>query len=335
MRDLLFGAANPSGKLAESWPLRLEDSPAYGNFGGGSDRVLYKEGIFVGYRWYASSGRPVRFPFGFGLSYTRFLYRGLELERRRIGASELEAGERLRFSLDLTNAGPRAGKEVVQAYLSFPESRIERPVLVLAAWVKAELGSGESRRLRLELDDKALRYWDVEAGRFRFEEGPVLLRLGPSSAELPLEARFEILGGSTPRDPGPRLDLGAHPAAMGEAEFARRFAAPLPPPRGGRPFDLSSTMGDMAEGSRLIRLVRRLMVAVQTGGAGTKKGEPNYRMLEEMINDMPLGRFEAMSGDLLGPRVLRLLVELGNGRPLRALSLLLGRRASRGRRGRA
>lgn len=319
IRDLLFGEANPSGKLAESWPLRVEDTPAFGNFSGPEERVLYKEGIFVGYRWYASSGRPVRFPFGYGLSYTDFVYRDPRLDRHSLGA-----GQSVTLSFEVANVGRRAGKEIAQVYLSFPESAIERPTISLAAFRKVEIGPGESARLEFSIGPRELRYWDVEAERFLVESGPVVVRIGPSSADLPLEVLLHVEGGSSPSARSPRLALDGHPSSMGESDFVLRYRKPLPFLPSLRPFSLASTLSDMAGDSAIIRLVRNIIVSAQTKGSGTKKGEVNYRMLEEMVNHMPVGRFEAMSGDKIGTRFLKTLVEIGNHRFFRATLRLIG-----------
>ncbi|HUX38021.1 MAG TPA: glycoside hydrolase family 3 C-terminal domain-containing protein [Rectinemataceae bacterium] len=319
IRDILFGEANPSGKLAESWPLRLEDCPAFGNYALSEDRVLYKEGIFVGYRWYASSGRPVRFPFGFGLSYSAFFYSDLILEKRT-----LVAGDTLKFSFTLANVGKRGGKEVAQVYLSFPESAIERPAISLVAFRKLDLAAGAAALVEVELDGSALRYWDMAAGRFLVETGPVVLRVGSSSAQLPLEAVFHVEGGSSPIQAGPRLDLGSHPSSMEESAFALRCGETLRTAAARRPFGLGSSLGDMADESAGVGLVKRILMFAQNRGSGTKKGEVNRRMLEQMVSDMPIGRLGAMSGDLLGPSLLAAIVELANHRRFRAILRLFG-----------
>jgi len=323
VRDILFGDANPAGKLAESWPLRLEDTPAYGNYSCSEDRVLYKEGIFIGYRWYASSGRPVRFPFGYGLSYTSFSYADIALDR-----SGIDARGTVELSFTLTNVGERRGREIAQVYLSFPDSEIERPAISLSAFRKIGLEAGESRRVAIRLGPRELRYWDADQGSFLVESGPVLVHVGPSSAELPLEAIFHVEGGASPVQHGPRLDLGSHPSAMSDLEFAQRYGSALPLPRDRSPFGPRSTLADMAEESALVRLLYRIMVAVQTKASGTKRGEANHLMIERMVGEMPLGRFESMSGGAVGPRFLGFLADLANHRRLRALLGLIGGAAS-------
>ncbi|MFI2780167.1 glycoside hydrolase family 3 C-terminal domain-containing protein [Streptomyces sp. ALB3] len=167
---VLFGAVNPSGKLAETVPLRLEDSPSHPSFPGEEGRSRYGEGIFVGYRGYDARRSEVAFPFGHGLSYTAFAYGGLRVE---------EDGEVLRVGLSVTNTGSRAGREIVQIYAGGPAgSRVLRPVRELRGFVTLFLDPGESRDVVVELTRHDLAYfsereggWKVEGGRYRIEAG--------------------------------------------------------------------------------------------------------------------------------------------------------------------
>jgi len=144
--DLLLGRANPCGKLAETWPLSLEDTPAYGQFGKRFN-TQYRESVFVGYRFYQSFAKPVCFPFGFGLSYTSF-----EIDNLEISQASLAPGEALDVSVRLSNTGSRAGKEVLQLYVSPPASAIFRPQRELKAFAKVELEAGESRTVHFKLE---------------------------------------------------------------------------------------------------------------------------------------------------------------------------------------
>lgn len=156
--DVLFGAVNPSGHLAETVPLRLEDNPSWLNFPGEQGHVRYSEGVFVGYRYYTTAEVPVRYPFGHGLSYTRF-----ETEEIR---AEATASDRATVSATVTNIGERIGKHVVQVYVSTSAGPVRRPVRELRAFTKIELSPGESREITLELDRRAFAYWDVELHRW-------------------------------------------------------------------------------------------------------------------------------------------------------------------------
>ncbi len=322
--DLVFGAANPSGKLAESWPLSLEDNPSRGNFPGGRT-VLYKEGIFVGYRWYASAGKPVRFPFGHGLSYTGFRYDALELSSDAISAGNPPGAQAsaLTARVSLTNTGTRTGKEAVQLYVSFEDSRVERPALALAGFLKVELEPGRSATVEIPVSPTALRHWNDAAGRFSLESCHAVLRAGGSSDGLPLSARFRIDG--EPADgSAPRHDLSRPPAAMKDAQFERLLGRPIPPPAPRRPYGPDSILAELAEDSLFARIVRNAVVARLTKGFGADRDSPNRRMMVEMANEMPIAKFTLMSGGAFGTGLVHALAAFANKRPLRAIACLAG-----------
>ncbi|MBR7833773.1 glycoside hydrolase family 3 C-terminal domain-containing protein [Actinospica durhamensis] len=179
--DLLFGKANPSGRLAETVPLRLEDTPAYLNFPGTTDSVLYGERIYVGYRHYDAKTLPVSYPFGHGLSYTTFAYSDLRASVEGEGDDV-----RIRVSLTLANSGTRAGKEVVQLYVGDPIAGVDRPARELKAFAKVELAPGESRDLEFELGARDLSYFDASEHRWILEAGEFELSVGASSRDLRL-----------------------------------------------------------------------------------------------------------------------------------------------------
>lgn len=324
--DLVFGRASPSGKLAETWPLRLEDAPSHGNFPGGERNVLYKEGIFVGYRYYASAGKGVRYPFGHGLSYSEFAWKSLELS-----ASVVSAGGAPTARVTLANIGERSASEVVQAYVAFPESRIERAALALAGFVKVALEAGETRTIELPLDPAALRYWDAKLDRFAFETGEVTLRVGGSSAELPLTARFRIVGGTIPEVPALRRDLSKPFSTLSDADFEALLGRRLPPVPPVRPRTVDSPFGELAADSLVVRFVLKVAVGVMARRLGAGKDSANRRMLAAMIAEMPACKLPGLSEGALGEGVIQAFVALANKRPLRALGALLGsgRQASR------
>ena len=153
---LLYGNVNPSGRLAETFPLRLEDTPCYLTYGKGVDEAVYSEGVFVGYRYYTSKKQEVLFPFGYGLSYTTFTYSNLKLDQSAMTDQEV-----LTVSVDVENTGNRAGKEVVQIYVAPGESETARPVKELKAFDKIELAPGEKKTVVFELDARAFAYWNT------------------------------------------------------------------------------------------------------------------------------------------------------------------------------
>lgn len=191
--DVLLGRVNPSGKVAETFPLAVEDSPGYVTWTGERGSVLYGEGVFIGYRWYDALRRAVRYPFGHGLSYTTFDYGELEVE-----VVDAAAG-RVRVACTVTNTGPVAGREVVQLYVGDPDAAVRRPVRELRGFEKPALEPGESARVTFDLVGRDFAYWDVAADRgdgrlglWRREGGEFVLEVGASSRDIRLRATIEL-----------------------------------------------------------------------------------------------------------------------------------------------
>ena len=174
--DVLFGDVNPSGRLAETIPLRLEDTPAYGSFPGEHGHVRYGEGLLVGYRWYDEKQLAVRYPFGHGLSYTTFTY-------GEAVAAVREDGD-IVVVVPVTNTGRSAGREVVQAYTSLPGSDVQRPPHELKAFASVQLAPGETAPVTLRIRRSELAYWDIRVDRWIVEGGTYVIDVGASSRDL-------------------------------------------------------------------------------------------------------------------------------------------------------
>jgi beta-glucosidase len=185
--DLLFGRANPCGRLAETIPLRLQDTPAYLNFPGDGAVVSYGERLYVGYRYYDAKDIPVSYPFGHGLSYTAFAYSGLHTEVDGEGEEAV-----VRLALTVTNTGPVVGKEVVQVYVGDVASSVDRPVRELKAFAKVEIEPAQSARLTFELRARDLSFFSPVHGRWVLEGGDFELSVGRSSRDLPLIATVTV-----------------------------------------------------------------------------------------------------------------------------------------------
>ncbi|MDR0366541.1 MAG: glycoside hydrolase family 3 C-terminal domain-containing protein, partial [Bifidobacteriaceae bacterium] len=187
--DLLFGRVSPSGKLAETIPLRLVDTPAFGNFPGEKGSVYYGERTLVGYRWYDTKALDVAYPFGHGLSYTSFEYSDPVL-------SVISDGPRPTVSVEVTirNAGQMRGREVAQVYVHDVEASVERADQGLVAFASADLAPGESRRLSWLLDQRAFAFWDVELGRWFAEGGDFEVRIGASSRDIRARLALHLEG---------------------------------------------------------------------------------------------------------------------------------------------
>ena len=181
--DVLTGAVNPSGRLAETIPHRLEDNSSYLNFPGDSQVVHYGEGIFIGYRGYDKSNQEVAFPFGFGLSYTSFELSDLNVTTDGSAGDDSLAAT---VTVTVTNTGGIDGSEVVQVYVQDVESSVARPVRELKGFAKITLWPGESRQVSIELDQRAFSFWSVRHGRWAVEAGDFVIGVGPNSRDLPL-----------------------------------------------------------------------------------------------------------------------------------------------------
>lgn len=180
--DLLFGAVNPSGKLTETFPVRIENTPTYPFYPGYDDNVIYHEELLVGYRYYDTKQYPVQYPFGYGLSYTTFEYSDLTLSSK-----ELKNGEPLTVSLRVKNTGRRAGAEVVQFYVADPVSYMPRPAKELKEFVKVELLPGEEKEISVQLDDEAFAYYVPHLGRYAVESGEFIIMAAASSRDIRLQ----------------------------------------------------------------------------------------------------------------------------------------------------
>lgn len=180
--DLLYGEVNPSGKLAETFPLKLSDNPSYLNFPGEVDKVEYKEGIFVGYRYYDKKAMDVLFPFGYGLSYTNFEYSNLKISK-----NEIDDTEKVTVSVNIKNIGDVFGKEIVQLYIRDKESSVTRPEKELKGFEKIGLEPGEEKEVTFILNKRSFAYYNVDLGDWHVESGEFEILIGKSSREIVLK----------------------------------------------------------------------------------------------------------------------------------------------------
>lgn len=187
MVQVLFGAISPSGRLTETYPVRLQDTPSFLNFPGERGQVRYGEGVFIGYRWYDATGIAPRYPFGHGLSYTTFEYSSLQAR-----VTDPDAGA-VEVSLTVRNTGSRAGSETVQLYVGDPEAAVRRPVRELKAFEKLHLLPGESQRVDFLLGNRDFAYYDIGSAVWRREAGEFVLAAGSSSVDIRAVASISLL----------------------------------------------------------------------------------------------------------------------------------------------
>ncbi len=186
--DILLGKVNPSGHLPESFPACLKDNSSYPWFGGEMDTAEYREGVFVGYRWYDKKHMAVLFPFGYGLSYTEFSYDNLTLS-----ASEIKDTDTLTVNVDVTNIGPVPGKEVVQLYVTDRKSTVIRPVRELKGFEKVALAPGETKTVTFTLSRRAFAYWNTRIHDWHVETGMFGIQIGKNSRSIVLSADVNVV----------------------------------------------------------------------------------------------------------------------------------------------
>jgi beta-glucosidase len=185
--DILFGEVNPSGKLAETFPVKLSDNPSYLNFPGEGDKVEYKEGIFVGYRYYDTKQIETLFPFGFGLSYTTFEYKNLLIDKK-----EIKDIETVTVTVNVKNTGNVAGKEIIQLYVKDIESSVARPEKELKGFEKVFLQPGEDKTISFKLDKRSFAYYNTDLKDWHVESGEYEILVGKSSSEIELTEKIMV-----------------------------------------------------------------------------------------------------------------------------------------------
>ena len=296
MVDVLTGKVNPSGKLAETWANAYAETPAKDNFAGAGRTVQYREGLYVGYRYYQTAGVPVAFPFGYGLSYTSFAYSDLKVTADSV-------------TLTVTNTGARDGAEIVQVYIAKPGAEIFRPAQELKAFARVPLAAGESRTVTLPLDDKAFRYWNTSTDGWEIEGGRYEVRVGASSADIRLTADVDIRG-TNATDPYAGKALPHYKSGsvqnVPDAEWEALLGHPIPQDK--VKIDRNMTLGELNHSrSPLGWLIWAVLTALLN--ASFKKGKPDLNVLFQY--NMPLRALAKMtSGAISMGMVDGLVMEL-------------------------
>lgn len=191
---VLFGEVNPSGRLSETFPNRLEDTPCYLTYGKGRDHAEYREGVFVGYRYYTTRDMDVQYPFGYGLSYTTFGYSDLATDK-----SGLTDADTLSVSVDVKNTGDRSGKEVVQLYVAPVNSEVPRPLRELKGFEKVSLEPGEKKTVAFTLDDRAFAVWNADLHCWDVPDGAYKIQICRNAREVILETEVQVKNTKRPR----------------------------------------------------------------------------------------------------------------------------------------
>ncbi len=305
---LLYGKENPSGKLAESWPMRYEDCPTAEHYRG-QKNAQYREGIYVGYRYYDKAGVGVRWPFGYGLSYTRFSYSDIRMDGDKV-------------SVTVTNTGDAPGAETAELYIAPPAGGLHRPARELKGFAKVFMQPGESGTAVFHLNDRSFAVWD---GEWKVPGGEYTISVGPSSAEQPLSMTV-IREGETP--PAPEWQAGSwyetlksSPDKTGWEAMLGRSYTEKTPEKGE--YTMDSSVEEMRGRSLVMRIMYKAVAATVANGAGGKKdaSDPELRMLMASSVGGPLRNLQ-ISGGIKGG-LFKGLLDMANGRFFRGIGKML------------
>ena len=278
--DALTGKVNPCGKLAETWPLAYADVPSAADFATRRKTVEYREGLYIGYRYFTTAEKAVRFPFGYGMSYTTFEYSDLVADEQGV-------------SLTVTNTGSVAGTEIVQLYIAKKNSELFRPAKELKGFARVTLAPGEKQRITIMLDDKAFRFWNVKANRWEIEGGEYELLVGASVEDIRLCEKISVHGTATVH-PYEDRDLDCYYKGdvlhVSDADFEKLLGHPIP--KGKTKIDRNLTLGELNHARSplgwLVWLVLTILLDVSY-----KRGKPDLNILFQY--NMPLRALAKMT----------------------------------------
>ena len=278
--DALTGKVNPCGKLAETWPLAYADVPSAADFATRRKTVEYREGLYIGYRYFTTAEKAVRFPFGYGMSYTTFAYSDMAADEQGV-------------SLTVTNTGSVAGTEIVQLYVAKKNSELFRPAKELKGFARVTLAPGEKQRITITLDDKAFRFWNVKANRWEIEGGEYELLVGASVEDIRLCEKISVHGTATVH-PYEDVDLDCYykgdVLSVSDADFEKLLGHPIP--NGKTKIDRNLTLGELNHARSplgwLVWLVLTILLDVSY-----KRGKPDLNILFQY--NMPLRALAKMT----------------------------------------
>jgi beta-glucosidase len=330
--DILTGEINPSGKLAETFPIRLEDNPSCHYFPGGPKTAEYRESIYVGYRYYDTVGSEVLFPFGYGLSYTTYEYSNLVIHRDTISD-----GDTLKVTLDVKNTGNVAGKEIVQLYVRDVESSVFRPEKELKGFVKVSLQTGETAQVEFDLDNRAFAFYSTDLGDWHVESGAFEILVGSSSRDIRLTGGVQVVSSQPPLPEIDRDRLAAYfdfpqGTPVDQASFESLLGRPIPvnAHTKGEPYTLNTPIEDMTDsmiGRWLNAYMQRQMKNMIEGHENT----PTGLLMEAMARESPLRIMLMDSGGSITREMLEALLLLINGKFFKGTFALLKAMLKKGR----
>ena len=309
--DILTGAVNPSGRLAETYPIAYEHTPSFRYYPSSERTSEYRESIFVGYRYYDTSKVRVQYPFGFGLSYTEFTYSGLKVD---------DAGAELTVS----NTGDRDGAEVVQMYVGLPNAIVFRPEKELKGFAKVFLKAGESRKVKIPFDDKTFRYWNVKTESWEVETGTYNVMIGSSVADIRLVGTIERTGNNIGMPYNPALLPYYYTGLVqkiSDEEYETLLGHKIPSGEWSGQLGVNDAICQMYYAkSRLARFVYKVLTDKKK--KSEQMGKPDLNVL--FIYNMPLRAIAKMTNGMVGMDMVHGMVEIVNGEFFRGLGRVIG-----------
>ncbi|MCK5758113.1 MAG: glycoside hydrolase family 3 C-terminal domain-containing protein [Clostridiales bacterium] len=323
--DILYGDINPSGKLAETFPVKLEDTPSYKYFPGHKKTVEYRESIYVGYRYYDKAHKDVLFPFGFGLSYTEFEYSNIKVEHKD--------GYNYDVSVSVKNTGSIAGAEVVQLYVGNSESSIYKAEKELSSFKKVFIEPGECKELVFNLGDRSFAFYNINIPGWHVEKGDYTIKIGASSRDIRLEQVISLEGNSgvavrSYKEAAPcYYSLKDEMFEVDEKQFREILGRELPV-RDRKPDELiteNAMLGDTTHkfAGRMMLNIMKKQVGKMLGESDGEDVESGRLMMEAVIKEMPIRVIGMMGGDRLPKYFTEGFVNILNGHLIKGIGLML------------
>ena len=304
--DVLLGKVNPSGKLNETWPMQLSDTPCYQYFPSKQRNCEYREGLFVGYRYYDTAGVAVRYPFGYGLSYTQFVYEDLCVTADGV-------------SFTLRNAGKFDGAEVAQLYIACQNSGVHRPKKELKGFRKVFLKAGQSQRVSIAFQDNTFRYFDATANSWQVEEGDYHIYIASDVSHVQLEGTLHVAG-QPAEDRVASCYRSGQIQQVSDEDFCQLLGHPIPDGSWQGELERNDALCQLYYAkSGLGRLLYRFLTRLKE--RADAKGKPDLNIL--FIYNMPLRAIAKMSGGIVSEEMVDDMVFLFNGHFFRGMGRLI------------
>ncbi len=311
MLDILTGRVNPSGRLNETYPIRYEDTPAFRYFPSAERNSEYREGLYVGYRYYDTSKVRVLYPFGFGLSYTTFEYSDLKADQKGV-------------TFTVTNTGSVDGAETAQLYVGMKSAKVYRPDKELKGFAKVFLKAGESREVRIDFDDKTFRYWNVRTGAWEVEGGEYRILIGASCADIRLETQIQVKG-TTEEYPYYTNRMPSYYSGLiqqvEDKEFEELLGTPIPSGKWTGELTANDAICQMYYAkSAIARFAYKKLTQMKKKSEDA--GKPDLNIL--FIYNMPFRSIAKMTGGMVSMEMVEGIVAMVNGHLFRGLGKTIG-----------